>query len=113
MRMILRSAVPARQSLLWMRPGGQPTVTGGVWRRAGGADRWELFAELPAMARPLLADPSSGALINPFFSSDGERRITHVLGGVVIESEVAGVEAADAEVRRAVEIAFWLRRVNG
>jgi hypothetical protein len=112
-KVVVTSVPPARQALAWAAlsaPLVPPASTGRVVERGLG---WFMRAELPAMARPLLADAPLMEVVSRFFGRPGAGSIVHTLGGMRIEGDVPSPSDVDALVRLCVEIAFRLRRVNG
>lgn len=107
------SPAPARQSLAWLSPGAPKDTPAAAWREVERTEGWQMRAELPAMARPLLADPALMEVIGRFFQSAEAQGVVHTLSGMVVQSRLPAVDDADALVRLSVEIAFRLRRVNG
>jgi hypothetical protein len=109
----VRSSPPARQSLSWFRPPAAAPSRAAGWREVERTERWQLRAELPAMARPLLADTGLMEVVHAFFTSHLGTAVTHTLSGMEIDAELAPVDAVGAQVRVCVEMAFRLRRLNG
>jgi hypothetical protein len=111
--MTIVSPSPARQTLAWSRLTAPPLGPPAAWREVGTGAGWQLRAELPAMARPLLVDPELGPLVTRFFGFPEARQIVHEVGGIAITAAVPTPEAIQEQARLAVELAFSLRRVNG
>lgn len=109
----VRSSPPSRQSLRWLRPDAEPKGVAAAWREVERGPHWQLRAELPAMARPLLADPALMQVVDRFFAASHGLSIAHTVSGMVIDASLVTPEEVDAQVRLGVEIAFRLRRVNG
>lgn len=112
-RLVVQSAAPARQALTWFRRPAKPAAEVGAWREVERTERWEMRAQLPAMARPLLADPALMDVVQRFFELREGTSVTHTVAGMVIEAALVSPESVDAQARLCLEIAFRLRRVNG
>lgn len=112
-RVSVESPPPARQQLAWVREGAPPPEAARQWREVDRAARWQLRAELPAMARPLLADPALMDVVNRYFDLPEGASVTHTISGMRVDGALPPPERADALVRLGTEIAFRLRRVNG
>ncbi len=109
----VRSTPPSRQALGWLRPGAVPRGPGKEWREVERTPHWQLHAELPAMARPLLSDPVLMQVVDPFFEDAQGLAVAHTVAGMAIDATLVPPEAVAAQARLGVEIAFRLRRVNG
>ena len=109
----VRSSPPARQSLSWFRPPAAAPSRAAGWREVERTERWQLRAELPAMARPLLADTGLMEVVHAFFTSHRGTAVTHTVSGMEIDAELSPADAVGAQVRVCVEMAFRLRRLNG
>jgi hypothetical protein len=112
-RVTLRGSLPARQSLAWTAMGAEAPAAARDWRPVEGAGPFRHYAELPLMARPLLADPALTEAVDLYFRLPEARSVTHTLAGMVIEAALPAPEDTSALVRAATEVAFRLRRVNG
>jgi len=109
----MRSASPARQSLSWFRPPAGAPPRAAEWREVERTERWQLRAELPAMARPLLSDTGLMEVVHAFFTAHRGTAVTHTVTGMAIDAELAPVDAVVAQARVCVEMAVRLRRLNG
>lgn len=109
----VRSPPPARQLLAWTAANAETPAPARGWREVERVEAWRMHAELPVMARPLLADAKLMEVVGLFFQRREARSITHTLAGMVVEAALPGPRDADAVVRVATEITFRLRRVNG
>jgi hypothetical protein len=110
---LVRSPPPARQSLAWFRASAPPPSPSQGWREVERNIRWQLRAELPAMARPLLADTTLIGPVERFFEASRGVSVTHAVTGIVIEGELVPDDAIGDQARLCIEIAFRLRRLNG
>ncbi len=112
-RLVVRSAPPARQALAWVGAAGPAPAAAANWREVERSPTWQMRAELPAMARPLLADGALMEVVGRFFARKEAGSVTHTLAGMVIDGAVPSAQDVDGQVRACAEIAFRLRRVNG
>lgn len=110
---LVRSPAPARQSLAWFRASASPPAPAKAWREVEHNLRWQLRAELPAMARPLLADAGLTTPVERFFEQPQGMSVLHTVSGIVIEGALVPAEAIDVQARLCCDIAFRLRRING
>ncbi|MDP2305290.1 MAG: hypothetical protein Q8P18_04605 [Pseudomonadota bacterium] len=109
---LVSSRAPARQPLAWLRASAPP-LPAPSWRDVERTLRWQLCAELPVMARPLLADSGLMGPIERFFEHSEGVSVMHTVSGIVIESGLVPAETIVDQVRLSIEIAFRLRRLNG
>jgi hypothetical protein len=112
-RVEVRSVAPARQSLAWVRRGGAPEGDAAAWREAEVSLHWQMRAELPAMARPLLEDRALMNEIDRFFADPHGESVVHSIAGLVIRAATPPAAQAADFTRLCAEIAFRLRRING
>ena len=112
-RLRVESPSPARQALGWVRHGAPRPDAAASWKVVESIDGVDFLAELPAMARPLLSDAPSVAVVRRLFEYKEVQSAVHGLGGILVVSGVPPVESAQGVVRQAVEVAFRLRKVNG
>jgi len=110
-RLTVRSAVKGRQALAFVRPADAPPDSKAL--RVGGGSGWELRAELPAIARALLNDPSLLALMDRAFDVDTLVGVIHDVDGVEITYQLPDPGDVERRARDGIEIASYLRRVNG
>lgn len=109
----VRSPPPARQSLSWTARDAETPPPARGWREVEHGEGWRMHAELPVMARPLLADGALMDVVGRFFERKEARTIVHTLGGMTVLSVLPVADQVDGLVRLSTEIAFRLRRVNG
>lgn len=112
-RIRVESPIPARQALGWVRQGSARPEGALSWKPVEAIDGVEFLAELPAMARPMLSDAPTVAVVRRLFEYADVEHACHGLGGIVVTGRLPPVEQAQGLVRQAVEVAFRLRRVNG
>lgn len=109
----IESPSPARQALGWVRHGAPRPAAAANWRVVEGSDGVDFVAELPVMARPVMADAPTVACVRRLFEYPEAVSIVHGLGGIRVEATLPPAERVSGVVRQAVEVAFRLRQVNG
>lgn len=107
----VRSAVKGRQALAFVRPEDAPQDSKAL--RVGGGAGWELRAELPAIARALMNDPSLLALMDRIFSVETLVGVIHDVDGVEVTYQLPDPNDVERRARDGIEVASYLRRVNG
>lgn len=108
------SATPPRQPLAWLPRDAitEPPVKD--WALVGAGRAWELRAELPATARPLLEDASLRDLMERFFSRAEALAVLHLRNqGVEVRAGIVAPERLERLIREALDVAWRVRRVNG
>lgn len=107
----VRSPVKGRQALAFVRPEDAPVDSRAL--RVGGGTGWELRAELPAIARALMNDPNLVAMMDRVFGSSSLAGVVHDVDGVEVTFVVNDPADVERRAREGIEIASYLRRVNG
>jgi hypothetical protein len=107
----VRSPVKGRQALAFVRPEDAPPDSRAL--RVGAGAGWELRAELPAIARALMNDPALVAMMDRMFNADALVGVIHDVDGVEVTFTVPSPPDVERRARDGIEIASYLRRVNG
>lgn len=109
----LRSTAPARQTLAWVGDHVPEESPWDAWREVGQGYRWHLRAELPAIAKALLADMPLTADLDRFFEFAADGRLVHDRSGLRMTCGAAPLDRLERQVRRGIELFSRIRRVNG
>jgi hypothetical protein len=109
--LVVRSPVKGRQALAFVRPEDAPGDSRAL--RVGGGTGWELRAELPSIARAIVADAILVSHLDRFFSADTSIGVIHDVDGIEVTSRLPPSHAIETRARDCIEIASCLRRVNG
>lgn len=107
----VRSPVKGRQALAFVRPEDAPPDSRSL--RVGGGSGWELRAELPAIARALMNDPALVAMMDRMFGAEALLGVIHDVDGVEVSFTLQDPGDVERRARDGIEIASYLRRVNG
>lgn len=107
----VRSPVKGRQALAFVRPEDAPSDSRAL--RVGGGTGWELRAELPAIARALMNDPSLVAMMDRMFNAPALVGVIHDVDGIEVTFTIPDAGEVERRARDGIEIASYLRRVNG
>lgn len=108
------AAVSPRQQLAWVPRGADTDAPVKTWPVVGSGRAWDLRAELPAMARPLLEDTGLQDLMDRFFARAGAIAVLHVReAGLEVRQALGPSARLERQVREAMDIAYRIRRSNG
>lgn len=109
--MVVRVQEAGRLSLAFLRPEHAPPS--GAELRVGEGTGWELRAELPALARRLMADNGLVALLNSFFSVEHAVGAVHDRGGLEVTLGLPHPTEVDRAGRVGIKLATFLAQLNG
>lgn len=111
---VVTCAVAPRQPLAWLPRNATTEAPVRDWAVAGTGRAWELRAEIPTMARPILEDGGLRDQLDRFFGRDEAIAVLHLRGsGIEVRASAGAVDKLERQVREQLDIAFRLRRANG
>ncbi len=111
--LVVRQEVPARQPLLFVRLGEELPAAFAEFKPAGEGRSWELYAELPALARAHMNDMGIVQRMDRFFDLSESEWISHDADGIEIICSLPTPELAAQRAREALGVLAYLRQVNG
>lgn len=106
----VRVGIAGRLSFAFLRV-GHPSPSA-AWLPVGGRDGWELQAELPALARRLLADQPLLVRIDRYFARAPALAVVHDLQGLYVTADMPADAEIEALVRDAIGLAGFVAGLN-
>lgn len=111
--LVVKQAVPARQPLLFVKLDGELPAAQAHFKPAGEGRNWELFAELPALARAHMNDMGVVHRMDRFFDLAESEWISHDANGIEIVCSLPAPALVAQRAREALGVLAYLRQVNG
>lgn len=103
-----------RQPLAWVPRGASTESPVKDWPVVGSGKSWDLRAEIPAMARPILEDAGLQDVMDRFFAREEAIAVLHLRGmGIEVRAALGAPARLERQVRETMDIAFRIRRING